>query len=347
VGGFAYLLFRIQAQEKSDLRIKGKKVLVTGAGGFVGSHLVEALVKRGAGVRALVHYNSRNDWGMLEDVAKTVLDEIDLVTGDLKDADCVRETARGQQVIFHLGALIGIPYSYVNPRDVVDTNTTGTLNVLAAALDFGIEKVVHTSTSEIYGTAQYVPMDENHPVNPQSPYAASKSAADYLALSFCRSFDLPVGVIRPFNIYGPRQSARAVIPSIIAQALLKKKIRLGSVYPTRDLTFVKDTVDGFIDFAECEKTVGQVVNLGSGYEVSINQVVKLISDCLGRKIRVQEEKTRLRPIKSEVERLFSDSSKAKKLLGWQPKTSLKEGIEKTIRWFERNLERYKGDIYNI
>jgi len=329
------------------LRIKSKKVLVTGAGGFVGSHLVEALVKRGAKVRAFVHYNSRNDWGMLEDVRKNILNEIEVVAGDLKDADCVRETAGGQQVIFHLGALIGIPYSYVNPRDVVDTNVNGTLNVLTAALDFNIEKVVNTSTSEIYGTAQYVPMDEKHPINPQSPYAASKLGADLLALSFHRSFDLPVGIIRPFNIYGPRQSARAVIPSIITQVLLKKKISLGSVYPTRDLTFVKDSVKGFIEFAECEETVGEVVNLGSSYEVSINQIIDLISDCLGKKIQFQREKKRIRPEKSEVERLFSDSDKAKRLFGWKPKTDLQQGIEKTISWFEKNLKRYKGNIYNI
>lgn len=329
------------------MRIKGKNVLVTGAGGFVGSHLVETLVKRGARVRAFVHYNSRNDWGMLEDVGKNILNEIEVVTGDLKDADCVREAVRGQQVIFHLGALIGIPYSYVNPRDVVDTNINGTLNVLTAALDFDMEKVVHTSTSEIYGTARYVPMDEEHPVNPQSPYAASKLGADLLASSFHRSFDLPVGIIRPFNIYGPRQSARAVIPSIITQVLLKRKISLGSVFPTRDLTFVKDSVNGFINFAECEKTVGEVVNLGSGLEVSINQIVTLISNCLGKKIQIKREKKRIRPEKSEVERLFSDSSKAKRLFGWQPKIDLKQGIERAINWYEKNLRRYKADIYNI
>lgn len=329
------------------MKVKGKKVLVTGAGGFVGSHLVEALVKRDAIIRAFVHYNSRNDWGMLEDVEKNILNEVEVVAGDLKDADCVREAVCGQQVIFHLGALIGIPYSYVNPRDVVDTNVNGTLNILTAALDFGIEKVVHTSTSEIYGTAQYVPMDEKHPVNPQSPYAASKLGADLLALSFYRSFDLPVGIIRPFNIYGPRQSARAVIPSVITQALLKRKISLGSVSPTRDLTFVKDSVTGFIGFAECEKTVGEVVNLGSGLEVSINQTISLISNCLGKKIQIKKERKRIRPEKSEVERLFSNSSKAKRLFGWQPKTDFKQGIEKTISWFEKNPKRYKADIYNI
>ncbi len=329
------------------MKIKGKRVLVTGAGGFVGSHLVEALVKKGARVRALVHYNSRNDWGMLEDVPKKVLAAVDIVTGDLKDPDCIREAVCDQQVVFHLGALIGIPYSYVNPRDVVDTNVNGTLNVLTAALDWGTKKVVHTSTSEIYGTAQYVPMDESHPANPQSPYAASKLSADLLALSFHRSFDLPVGIIRPFNVYGPRQSARAVIPTAITQALLKKGISLGSISPTRDLTYVKDTVRGFVGFAESEKTVGQVVNLGSGYEVSIGQVVTLVSQCMGKGIRIRPDKERIRPSKSEVERLFSDSSKAKRLFGWQPKTDLKQGMEKTITWYRENLDRYKTHLYNI
>jgi NAD dependent epimerase/dehydratase len=329
------------------LKIKGKKVLVTGAGGFVGSHLVGALTNKGAKVRALVHYNSRNDWGMLEDLPKNVLAVVEVVTGDLKDADCVREAVRDRQVVFHLGALIGIPYSYVNPRDVVDTNVNGTLNVLAAALDYGVNKVVHTSTSEIYGTARYVPMDEGHPVNPQSPYAASKLSADLLALSFHRSFDLPVGVIRPFNVYGPRQSARAVIPTVITQALRKNKISLGSISTTRDLTYVEDTVRGFVDFAESEKTTGEVVNLGSGLEVSIDQVVRLVSECMGRGVRIQPDKKRIRPSKSEVERLFSDSSKAKRLFGWQPKTDLKHGMEKTIAWYRKNLSRYKAHLYNI
>ena len=329
------------------MRIKGKKVLVTGAGGFVGSHLVEALVKKGAKVRALVHYNSRNDWGMLEDVSKQIRDQVEVMAGDLRDSDCIRKAVRGQDVIFHLGALIGIPYSYVNPRDVVDTNVNGTLNILTAAHDFKIEKVVHTSTSEIYGSAQYAPMDEKHPVNPQSPYAASKSGADLLALSFYRSFDLPVGIIRPFNVYGPRQSARAVIPSIITQALLGGQIHLGSVFPTRDLTFVKDSVEGFISFAECEKTVGEVVNLGSNNEVSINQIITLVSNYLGKKIKVKTDKKRIRPKKSEVERLFSDSSKAKSFFGWNPKTNIEEGIKKTISWIEKNIDRYKDEIYNI
>ena len=329
------------------MKIKGKKVLVTGAGGFVGSHLVEALVRKGANVTALVHYNSRNDWGMLENVSKRVLDAVKVVAGDLRDTDCVRKVVSGQQVVFHLGALIGIPYSYVNPRDVIDTNVNGTLNILSAAGDFEVDKIIHTSTSEIYGTAQYVPMDEEHPSHPQSPYAASKLGADLLALSFYHSFDLPVGVIRPFNIYGPRQSARAVIPSIITQALSKGKISLGSLTSTRDLTFVQDSVQGFIAFAECEKTTGEVVNLGSGFEVSINQIVELVSDCLGKRIEVIKEKERIRPKKSEVERLFSDLSKAKSLFGWHPKTDLDAGIKETISWIEKNIEKYKEGIYNI
>jgi NAD dependent epimerase/dehydratase len=329
------------------LNVKNKKILVTGAGGFVGSHLVEALVKSGAKVRAFVHYNSRNDWGMLEDVDKEILREVEVVASDLRDADAVRTAVEGQEVIFHLGALIGIPYSYVNPRDVVDTNVGGTLNLLSAARHYGLEKIVHTSTSEIYGTAQYVPMDEKHPVNPQSPYAASKSAADLLALSFHRSYDLPVGVIRPFNIYGPRQSARAVIPSIIAQALLKSTINLGSVSPTRDLTFVTDTASGFIAFAECERTVGEVVNLGSSREVSIGQLIEMISAHVNKKIEAVTEKKRVRPEKSEVERLFSDSKKAKTLFGWNPEVDIERGIKETISWMEKNIDRYKQEIYNI
>lgn len=329
------------------MNIKNKKVLVTGAGGFVGSHLVETLVKSGAKVKAFVHYNSRNDWGMLEEVAKDILRDVEVIASDLRDTDAIREAVRGQEVVFHLGALIGIPYSYVNPRDVVDTNVGGTLNVLMATRDFNVEKVIHTSTSEVYGTAQYVPMDENHPVTPQSPYAASKLAADLLALSFHRSYDLPVGVIRPFNIYGPRQSARAVIPAIIIQALLKRTVNLGSILPTRDLTFVTDSASGFIAFAECEKTVGEVVNLGSNREISINELVEIISQCLNKKIKVMKEKKRIRPQKSEVERLFSDSNKAKTLFSWNPKIEIEKGTKKTISWIEKNIDKYKQEIYNI
>jgi NAD dependent epimerase/dehydratase len=329
------------------LKVKNKRVLVTGAGGFVGSHLVEALVKSGARVKAFVHYNSRNDWGMLEDVEQKTSREVEVVASDLRDADAVRKAVKGQEVVFHLGALIGIPYSYVNPRDVVDTNVGGTLNVLTAACDFQVEKIIHTSTSEVYGSAQYVPMDEGHPVNPQSPYAASKLAADLLALSFHRSYDLPIGVIRPFNIYGPRQSARAVIPSIITQALVKGTVNVGLILPTRDLTFVTDSASGFIAFAESEGSVGEVVNLGSSREVSVSELIEMVSVCLNKKIKIVKEKKRIRPEKSEVERLFSDSRKAKALFGWIPKIDIERGVKKTIDWIDRNIDKYKQEIYNI
>ena len=329
------------------MNLKNKKVLVTGASGFVGSHLVELLVKTGVSVKAFVHYNSRNDWGNLEKADKKVLKEIEVLAGDLRDAEFVRNAVKGTEVVFHLGALIGIPYSYVSPRDVVDTNVLGTLNVLTAARDFDVEKVVHTSTSEVYGTAQYVPMDEKHPLNPQSPYAASKVAADQLALSFYHSFNLPVAVIRPFNIYGPRQSARSVIPTVIIQALTKNKINLGSISPTRDYTYVLDSVEGFLILAQSKKTVGQVINLGSGFEISIEKIVQIIEKLLNKKLTVVKEKKRVRPEKSEVQRLYSDSTLAKKLFGWNPKIKIEKGLELTLQWVKNNLENYKREIYNI
>lgn len=329
------------------MSLKGKKVFITGGGGFVGSHLVEALVKAGSKVRALVHYNSRNDWGMLEDLDKKILKEVEVITGDIRDGDALRWMVKDQEVIFHLAALIGIPYSYVNPKDVIETNITGSLNLLLAALDANIEKFVHTSTSEVYGTAKYVPMDENHPINPQSPYAASKVSADQIALSFYRSFSLPVGIIRPFNIYGPRQSARAVIPNMLIQGLQGKRIKLGSLFPTRDLTYVEDAVKGFILFAQSDKTTGEVVNLGTGKEVSISELVGIIGRELGKPLKTESESKRIRPEKSEVERLVADVSKAKKLFNWELKISLEKGIEKTIRWMKKNSWRYKKGIYNI
>jgi len=329
------------------VNLKGKKVLVSGAGGFVGSHLVEALVKLGARVRALAHYNSRNDWGMLECLDKKILKEVEVVTGDLRDGDGLRWMVKDREVVFHLAALIGIPYSYVNPKDVIETNISGSTNLLLASLDANIEKYVHTSTSEVYGTAKYVPMDEKHPLNPQSPYAASKASADQITLSFYRSFSLPVGIVRPFNIYGPRQSARAVIPNMIIQGLQGKSIKLGSLFPTRDLTYVEDAVKGFIQFAQSEKTVGEVVNLGTGKEVSISDLKSLIVRKLGKSLRVESEKKRIRPEKSEVERLVANISRAKKLIHWTPKVSLEKGIEKTIKWMKENFWRYKKEIYNI
>lgn len=327
--------------------MKGKKVFVTGAGGFVGSHLVEELVEIGARVRALAHYNSRNDWGMLEDLDQCVFREVEVVTGDIRDGEAVKWMIKGQDVVFHLAALIGIPYSYVNPRDVIETNIAGCLNLLLAALDSNIEKLVHTSTSEVYGTAKYIPMDEKHPLNPQSPYAASKVSADQLALSFYRSFSLPIGIIRPFNIYGPRQSARAVIPNMMIQGLKGSRLKLGSTFPTRDLTYVKDAVRGFISFAKSDKTIGEVVNLGSGYGVSISGLLDLIGRKLKKDLKAKPDKKRVRPQKSEVDRLVADTSKARKLFRWNPQTELESGIEKTIDWFKQNSWRYKKEIYNI
>lgn len=329
------------------MRLKGKKVLVTGAGGFVGSHLVEALLKFDCQVKAFVHYNSRNDWGWLEDLNKNDLKNIQVITGDLRDSDAVRKSVKGQDLIFHLGALIGIPYSYVNPADVVETNVKGTLNLLLAGLDSHIEKIIHTSTSEVYGTAQYIPIDEAHPINPQSPYAASKASADYLAQSFNLSYDLPVAIIRPFNIYGPRQSARSIIPNIIIQALSGNVIKIGSPDPTRDFTFVSDAVEGFIRLAECDEGVGQVTNLGFGNEISMDGLVKLISKKLRKKLEIKKMKERKRPEKSEVERLVCNSTKAKRLFGWNPKIEIDEGIEKTIDWFKKHLNKYKAQVYNI
>ena len=329
------------------MTLSGKSVLVTGSGGFVGSHLVEALVQKGAKVKAFLHYNSRNDWGMLEWVDKKVLDQVEVVSGDIRDSDGVRKITKDQEIVFHLAALIGIPYSYVNPLDVAETNIQGTLNLLLACKEFEIEKFIHTSTSEVYGTAQKVPMDENHPVNPQSPYAASKASADQLALSFHYSYELPVGIIRPFNIYGPRQSARSVISSIIMQALTKDEIKIGSLTTSRDLTYVTDSVKGFIQFAECEKIAGEVVNLGSENEISVKNIIEIVEKNINKKVKIVQEEERIRPEKSEVQRLLSNSDKAKKLFGWKPETEIDQGIKRTISWIEKNINFYKGEIYNI
>ena len=323
-----------------------KSVLVTGAGGFIGSHLTERLVELGANVKAFVRYNSRNDWGMLELLPKEKLDKIEVIMGDLKDADAVRHAAKNVDIIFHLGSLIAIPYSYIHPRETIETNILGTLNVLTAAKENNIEKIIHTSTSEVYGTARYVPIDENHPLQGQSPYSASKIGADKIAESFYRSFNLPVAIIRPFNTYGPRQSARAVIPTIITQALTKEKIFLGSLHPTRDYTYVKDVVEGFIKVAESPKSVGEVINIGSNFEVSIGELANKIISLIGKNAEIVTDPVRVRPQDSEVERLWCDNTKAKRLLGWEPKTSLDEGIKKTIDWISNNINLYKPELYN-
>lgn len=324
------------------------KCLITGAGGFIGSHLLEALLKRGRKVKALVHYNSFNRWGWLDYLDDSIKESIEIISGDIIDPFCVKKAMEGCNKVYHLAALIGIPYSYYSPNSYVYTNIHGTLNVLQSARELNIEKVVHTSTSEIYGTAQFVPIAENHPINPQSPYAASKAGADLLALSFYRSFDLPVIVVRPFNTYGPRQSARAVIPTIVTQILAgRKEITLGSLEPTRDLTYVEDTVMGFIKAGESGNALGEVINLGNNNEISIRDLANLIAKIMGVNVTIKEDVRRKRPIKSEVDRLMADNSKAQKLLKWFPEYSFEDGLKKTISWFEKNYEMYKSDIYNI
>lgn len=331
-----------------------KKILVTGADGFIGSHLTEELIRRGYEVRAFVYYNSFNSWGWLDTLPSDIKDHLDVFTGDIRDPYGVKEAMKGCTHVLNLAALIAIPYSYHSPSMYVDTNITGTLNVVQAARELGVEKVVHTSTSEVYGTAQYVPIDENHPLQGQSPYSATKIAADQLALSFYRSFETPVSIIRPFNTYGPRQSARAVIPTIIGQlANGSTSIKLGSISPTRDFNYVKDTVDGFISVMNHERSLGEVINIGSNYEVSIGETAELIAEIMNVNLEIVTDEQRLRPEKSEVERLWADNLKAAQLLGWKPsyggKSGFKRGLEETIEWFAdpRNLSSYKTDVYNI
>jgi dTDP-glucose 4,6-dehydratase len=326
---------------------KDKKVMVTGAGGFIGSHLVERLVELGAKVRAFVRYNSRNDRGLLEILPEYAQKQIEVIAGDLRDSGSVRVAVKGVQIVFHLGASIAIPYSYVNPRDAIETNVIGTLNVLNAVKDYEVEKMIQTSSSEVYGTALYCPIDEKHPLQAQSPYAASKIASDKLAESFHLSYDLPVATIRPFNTYGPRQSARAVIPAIITQVLSFDSVSLGSLYPTRDFIYVEDTVDGFIKMAESPLTIGEVINVGTGIEISIGDLADKIISIIGKEAEVVSEANRIRPSASEIKRLVADNTKARKLMGWEPKISLDEGLNRTIRWVSKFLDRYKVDIYNV
>jgi NAD dependent epimerase/dehydratase len=324
-----------------------KNVLVTGAGGFIGSHLVEELIDFNTNVVAFVRYNSRNDWGMLETISKDKLDQVDVITGDIRDFNSIERAVKDVDVVFHLSSIISIPYSYIHPKDVFDTNVMGTLNLMMAAKEHSINKIVHTSTSEVYGTAKYIPIDENHPLQAQSPYAASKIAADKIAESFYKSFDLPVSIIRPFNTYGPRQSARAVIPTIITQALTQKEVYIGSMRPTRDYTFVKDIVKAFLAVARSKKAVGEVINVGSGFEISIGEIAKKIVSLISDEIKIIHDPERIRPNKSEVERLCCDNTKAKKILGWSPTINLEFGLSVTIDWIEKNIEFYKPWIYNI
>lgn len=336
------------------MNLKNKKILVTGADGFIGSHLVEELVNLGYNVRAFVLYNSFNSWGWLDASPKQIKDNIEIFVGDIRDPHGVKEAMKGCDVVLHLAALIAIPYSYHSPDTYIDTNIKGTLNIVQAARELGIEKIVHTSTSEVYGTAQFVPITEEHPLQGQSPYSASKIGADQIAMSFYTSFSTPVAIIRPFNTYGPRQSARAVIPTVITQiANGREKIKLGALTPTRDFNYVKDTVRGFIAIAECENAVGQVINIGSNYEISIGDTVECIVEVMGANIEIQTDDLRLRPEKSEVERLWADNAKAKSILGWEPiyggREGFKRGLKETIEWFTNieNLKKYKADVYNI
>lgn len=326
---------------------EGTKVLVTGAGGFIGSHLTERLVELGASVRGMVHYNSRNDWGLIERLPKNIQNEIEIFMGDLQDPFSVQKAVSGREVVFHLGALIAIPYSYIAPASYVSTNVTGTLNVMQASLNEGVHKVVHTSTSETYGTALYTPIDEKHPLQGQSPYSASKIGADKIAESYYLSFSLPVATIRPFNTYGPRQSARAVIPTIISQAFTQDFIKLGSLAPVRDLNFVKDTVNGFLKIAESENSVGEVINVGFGKGITIGELAQKILKLMDKDLEIKTDEQRIRPEKSEVMQLICANAKAKERVGWEPEYSLEQGLSRVIEFVEKNLDLYKTDIYNV
>jgi NAD dependent epimerase/dehydratase len=331
-----------------------RKILVTGADGFIGSHLTEQLVRLGYDVRAFVYYNSFNSWGWLDQSPKEIRNDLDVFAGDIRDPHGVKLAMKDCDMVLHLAALIAIPYSYHSPDTYVDTNIKGTLNVVQAARELDVRKVVHTSTSEVYGTAKFVPITEEHPLQGQSPYSASKIGADQIAMSFYNSFQTPVSIIRPFNTYGPRQSARAVIPTIITQiAAGMKQIKLGSLHPTRDFNYVKDTVNGFVAVATNESSIGEIINIGSNYEVSIGGTVQQIADLMGASIEIKSDDVRLRPEKSEVERLWADNSKAKALLNWEPAYAgiegLRRGLKETIDWFTEphNLTMYKTDVYNI
>ncbi|MDD5301916.1 MAG: SDR family NAD(P)-dependent oxidoreductase [Elusimicrobia bacterium] len=327
---------------------KGVKVLVTGAGGFIGSHLTEELARRGASVRALVRYNSRGHWGFLEDLDPALKPRVDIIAGDVTDPNSVDEAVDGREVVFHLAALIAIPYSYSAPASYVATNVQGTLNVLEACRRGRVRKLVHTSTSEVYGTARVVPITEEHPLQAQSPYAATKIAADQIALSFEKSFGLPVAICRPFNTYGPRQSARAVIPSIACQLLQDKpRLKLGALSPVRDFNFVSDTVDGFLAVAASRASVGEVINIGSGRGVSIGETARLLMKLTGRRVEIGSDRARVRPERSEVMRLICGNSKARRLTGWRPRVPLAQGLARTVDYVRSRLSDYKAGLYNV
>jgi NAD dependent epimerase/dehydratase len=325
----------------------GKKVLVTGAAGFIGGHLTEKLVRSGAEVTAFIRYNSRGTQGTLDALPAEISENIRVIAGDLKDPAAVNNAANNQQIVFNLAALIGIPYSYVHPLDYVQTNINGTAYLLEACRNHDVEKLVHFSTSEVYGTARYVPIDENHPLQGQSPYSASKIAAEQLGLSYYRSFNTPVAIVRPFNTYGPRQPSRAVIPTVISQAFKGNSVRLGSMTPTRDLMYVEDTVEGVMRIANCKSSSGEVINLGTNSEISIGDLAKLIFKIMGKEPEIITENIRLRPEKSEVERLLAATEKAEKMLGWKAENTLEQGLRKTIDWISNNLDFYSVDKYHV
>jgi NAD dependent epimerase/dehydratase len=329
------------------MSLAGRSVLVTGAGGFIGGHLVERLVEDGARVRALVRYNSRNERGTLDWLPAEVTRDVDVVLGDIRDIESAERACAGQEIVLNLAAQIAIPYSFVNPRDFFETNVLGTMNVAQAALRAGAVKVVHTSTSEIYGSARVIPITEDHPIEPQSPYAASKVGADKLMDAWHRSYELPVCILRPFNTYGPRQSARAVIPTIITQALAGGPVRLGSLDPRRDLTYVSDTAAGFVAAAESAATVGRTIQLGTGHDVSVGEIVELVGELLGRELVIEHDEGRVRPAASEVERLISDPSLSAELMDWRPEVDLREGLARTIEWLSEHAQRYRTDHYVI
>lgn len=325
-----------------------ESVLITGAGGFIGSHLTEHLIDLGARVTAFVRYNSRNDWGLLSFIPKEKLDAIKVVAGDLRDVEAVTRAAREASVIFHLGALIAIPYSYIHPRETIETNLTGTLNVMTAAREVRVQRVVHTSTSEVYGTALYVPIDEKHPLQGQSPYSASKIGADMIAESFYRSFRVPVATIRPFNTFGPRQSARAVIPTIVSQVLgPSASVVLGSLHPTRDYTYVADTVEAFVRVAESDQSIGQVTNVGCNFEMSIGDIARKVMAIAGVQKEIRLDEKRVRPPTSEVDRLWCDNAKARQVLGWDPRVTFDDGLARTIDWISAHQSLYRPNLYNV
>ena len=322
------------------------KLLITGAGGFIGSHLTELLVKEGHDVKAFVRYNSKNNWGWLE--SSSIKNEIEVISGDIRDYDSVYNALRGCDAVFHLAALIGIPYSYISPKAYIETNITGTYNILQASKELDLKQVLVTSTSETYGTAQYVPIDEKHPMVGQSPYSATKIAADQLAISYYRSFNLPVKIVRPFNTYGPRQSARAIIPTVISQLLSgKEELSLGNLSPTRDLTFVKDTCKGFLEIFNSDKLFGEVTNIGMGKEISVSDLIIKITSLLSVKVSIDEDTKRVRPGNSEVERLLCNNHKLITNTNWKPDFDLENGIRETIDWLKNHMDLYKPDIYNV